>query len=133
MAAKDGWTPIKRGGIYCSPRCGAKCTYVAYTKANSSARVLAKHLGPGWMARVWENMGWHYEAIYAGVVAVRPATGGTYLASTVGVNPQFCTYGATPEEAVAEVVADLQAHYSQITLQLQGVLKAANAKASKRG
>jgi hypothetical protein len=60
--ANDGWTPVLRGGVYCSPRCGGKCTKKAFDRATKEADKLCKTLGPGWKPRVWENLGWHYEA-----------------------------------------------------------------------
>lgn len=58
-----GWTPRRRGLIYCSPACGASCTWAKYQQANKDAKALAKRLGKGWTIRVWENMGWFYQAI----------------------------------------------------------------------
>lgn len=58
---RKGWTPIRRGHIYCSPRCGGGCTHKAYHMAHRKAQALAKRLGKPWAARVWENLGWHWE------------------------------------------------------------------------
>ncbi len=57
-----GWTPVLKGLIYCSPRCGYSCTKAAYDKAVHDARELGLKLGHGWVTRVWENCGWHYAA-----------------------------------------------------------------------
>lgn len=57
-----GWTPRRRGEIYCSPLCGAKCTHAAFVEANRKSAALCERLGKGWTPRVWENMGWHYSA-----------------------------------------------------------------------
>lgn len=54
------WRPRLRGGTYCSPACGGGCTFDAYIAATNAATLLAKRLGQGWKARVWENLGWHY-------------------------------------------------------------------------
>lgn len=50
------------GGVlrYCAPWCGAHCTSKDYDKAVAEAAQLAKHLGEGWVPKVWENLGWHY-------------------------------------------------------------------------
>lgn len=56
-----GWTPVLRGKIFCSPRCGGSCTKAAYDAAVKHAAELAALLGPGWEPVVWENLGWHYE------------------------------------------------------------------------
>lgn len=55
------WKPRKRGAIYCSPACGAKCLKADYDRCVREADALAKLLGPGWVPRIWENLGWHYE------------------------------------------------------------------------
>jgi hypothetical protein len=58
------WTPVKRGGIYCSPACGMGCTTEMYNKAMKDADALckraAKEVGGEWVPDVWENLGWHY-------------------------------------------------------------------------
>lgn len=55
-----GWTPVRRGSIYCSPRCGGECTWKAFRAATDNAASLAKRMGGGWHPRVWENLGWHW-------------------------------------------------------------------------
>lgn len=63
--AKDedaGWTPVRDGTIYCSPRCGAKCTYAAFVQAITSSGTCAALLGEGWLPHVWENLTWHWKA-----------------------------------------------------------------------
>jgi hypothetical protein len=58
---KRDWTPRRVGRFFCSPACGARCTWKAYEKAVVDSEQLAAKLGDGWAARVWENMGWHWE------------------------------------------------------------------------
>jgi hypothetical protein len=58
------WTPVRRGDAYCAPSCGAGCTFAAYELAVQRAEHLSAQLGDGWTYRVWENMGWFYEAIH---------------------------------------------------------------------
>lgn len=72
----DGWTPHRRGEVYCSPRCGAGCTHAAFERATAEAEALCSRLGEGWRPRVWENMGWHYAA-QKGCLALHPNTGGS--------------------------------------------------------
>ncbi len=55
------WTPVRSGRIYCSPACGGRCTFAAFTAAHREADKLVKVLGRGWTSRVWENLGWHWE------------------------------------------------------------------------
>lgn len=61
-AERVGWIAVRRGPIYCAPRCGMKCTHAAFIKAGKRAAALCKLLGEGWTPRVWENCGWHYSA-----------------------------------------------------------------------
>ena len=55
------WIAKRDGATYCAPACGRGCAYIEYTRAQRGARALARALGPGWVPRVWENLGWHYE------------------------------------------------------------------------
>ena len=61
------WTPVRKGDIYCSPACGADCTYGEYIEATKKAEQLAikcsNEIGGKWEIRVSENLGWHYEVI----------------------------------------------------------------------
>lgn len=60
----QSWTPVRRGNAYCSPACGGRCTYSAYTHAHERAGQLVDTLGLGWSPRVWENLGWHWSVYY---------------------------------------------------------------------
>lgn len=62
--AKERYTPVRRGAIYCSPFCGHGCTWAKHQAAVKAAKALCKVLGKGWTPRVWENLGWHYEALF---------------------------------------------------------------------
>lgn len=62
MTVRD-WIPRLRGEIYCAPACGCGCTKAAFDKATADAAALAARMGDGWVPRVWENLGWHYEVI----------------------------------------------------------------------
>ncbi len=55
-----GWEPVRRGTVYCSPRCGGNCTWAAHQKAHKDAEALARRMGEGWEPDVWENLGWHW-------------------------------------------------------------------------
>jgi hypothetical protein len=50
-------------GRFCGSGCGGKCRRAAYDRACREATELAAKLGAGWKGRVWENLGWHYEAV----------------------------------------------------------------------
>lgn len=64
------WKPRrygKRRRYYCSPACGADCSYVQFRMTENAAISLVKELrriedtGP-WEPQVKENLGWHYYA-----------------------------------------------------------------------
>lgn len=63
-AEEKAWKPVLRqDGTYCSPRCGFKCTKANHDEAQRKGEELAKRMGQGWRARVWENGMWHYSAV----------------------------------------------------------------------
>lgn len=57
-------TPVRRGDIYCSRRCGYKCKHRDFLDAKLDAEVTASMLGPGWIPRVWDNLGWHWSVTF---------------------------------------------------------------------
>jgi hypothetical protein len=96
--------PRRRGDIYCSPWCGGNCKYADYVKAKEFAAKLCKELGRGWKPHVWENLGWHYEAVSpSGRIKVSPSFGSGYH---VGIGEPNCPgsrwngNGSTPTEAI---------------------------------
>lgn len=57
-----GWTPVLKGRIYCSPRCGGGCTKAEHDMAHREANATLRKLKTrGWEVRVWENIGWHWQ------------------------------------------------------------------------
>lgn len=60
------WKPRRKGDTYCSPACGNHCTKAAFDLAHKRGAALAKRCGKGWSYKVWENLGWHYEATALG-------------------------------------------------------------------
>lgn len=60
---KSLWKAVRKGPIYCAPRCGMNCTWKAYQETKAFGKQMATSLGQGWTARVWENLGWHVVAI----------------------------------------------------------------------
>lgn len=52
----------RKGERFCCPGCGRGCTWDEYLRAVKAAKKLIDRLGPGWVARVWDNLGWHYSA-----------------------------------------------------------------------
>lgn len=70
------WTPVRNGAIYCAPACGRGCTAQQHEEAVKQAANLARRL-PGFEPDVWENLGWHYQAV-CGSVKVRESFGGFF-------------------------------------------------------
>jgi hypothetical protein len=123
--------PVRNGDVYCSPWCGASCTWKAFTLATSEATQLAEELGPGWKPDVWENMGWHYQA-KNGILEVHKDTHRETIAYTgwCQSNPQV--YGdpcATPAEAVKSLGIKMQ---TQLQEQLAAFFLLADAYNSCR-
>ena len=96
--------PRRRGAIYCSPFCGAKCTYAAYQRAQSGGKALARALGKTWTFRVWENLGWHYCAISPcgrwKVHSNHRANYTAFLGEAGEPGGYWAEHGSTPQEAV---------------------------------
>lgn len=70
----SSWTAVRKGKIYCAPACGGNCTWAAFQKATRKAADLCKILGPEWLPRIYENMGWHFEALHkSGIMSVSHA------------------------------------------------------------
>lgn len=102
--------PVLDGEYYCSPWCGYRCTVEMHKKAQRRAFELCQTLGKGWTPRVWENLGWHFEAISpCGRLKVSYAghAGSSYIAflgdagSTGG---RWVEHGQTPESACRKVI-----------------------------
>jgi len=119
------WTPRRgrdRGlDLYCSPRCGGGCTWAAYKAAHRDGDQLARRLGAGWSVVVWENLGWHYQAVSpCGRFKVSCDPGNGYRGSTFTAflgdadghsGGRWAQTADSPEEAILavarEAVADL--------------------------
>lgn len=97
MSERD-WTPVRKGGVYCSPACGAGCKHEDYVTAVGRAEGLARRctdeMGGTWKARVWENLGWHWCVFQEGT-NVEIGYGG-YLAKGTGYSVGFL--GGTPAQ-----------------------------------
>ena len=58
------WIPVLKGTTYCSPACGGGCRKKDYDRAVRDANRLVEQLeGPTWKAEIWENLGWHFQAV----------------------------------------------------------------------
>lgn len=109
---KPDWTPKLSGDLYCSPACGGGCTRKEYDAAMAVSQGIARRLGEGWAARVWENLGWHASAAHSsGLVTVYPnyrgvthgRVTGYYVCLSVG-GKQFTTDGRTPKDAIRKAL-----------------------------
>lgn len=115
--------PIHRGHVYCSPWCGVHCTRASYDRAVTDAGELAAMLGDGWTPRVWENMGWFYEAV-KDIASVGPTlTGSTigpdwtvtgYTASIDFPTRQFIQHAETPEDALGFAVQEARTFIARL-------------------
>lgn len=116
MARDKRWTPVRRGALYCSPGCGLPCTWADFKRAARGAAALAEHLGPGWKPRVWENLGWHFEAVLGeGHLNVSPSLRGrsrrytAYLSRTPGPGGHWVEHRSTARAAVRAVIDQAEA------------------------
>lgn len=130
------WVPVLRGKVYCSPACGGGCTKAAHNRAWQDAAATVKKLGGGWMIRVWENLGWHFE-VYRGCLKVHPQQRRVYKAAGRSVvEPGGTIYfdtpvqqfvarysGDDPRHAIDEVIAKAEDHI--------GIIAAAIAEAQR--
>ncbi len=115
---KQDWTPRRRGAIYCSPACGGNCTYAAFLAAIKAGDKLAARCGPGYTRRVWENLGWHFQAeISAGRLRVHRDRWDSFSAYL----GEYCGKGKTPKAAIQQVVDIAKAHIRQIQASIEGL------------
>jgi hypothetical protein len=132
---EDRWTPrTQPGGIYCSPRCGCKCTKAAFDGAHRAARALAEKLGDGWAPRVWENGGWHWEVAKGPCATERSDGGGVivrkcrhtgrfsaeFRSALTGTKTvtQFFADADTAEDAIGTVRQDARTFISRLEADL---------------
>lgn len=81
---KLSWIPRRVLNRYCAPACGRGCTWSEYQNAVASADKLVKRLrGAGWKPLVFENLGWHWQAV-SGPVQVYPSGDGKFWAMIGG-------------------------------------------------
>ena len=108
MSTKLSWEPVRHATVYCAPACGSGCTLEEHDEAVRKAAALAKKLGPAWEPNVWENMGWHYNAV-CGSASVSPMSSGKYWSSVYFGGKQFMGNGHSPLKALAIAVAEIDA------------------------
>lgn len=96
----------------------------AEAQAREEADRLVARLGPGWVARVWENLGWYYQArLTSGdhTIHVYPSTTGSHLrggwlvrAYSASFDYKSWSDAKTPEGAVIEMIKEVRAEYEAL-------------------
>ncbi len=116
---KADWTPVRRGSIYCSPTCGGGCTHRAYLAAVKKSEALAKKMGTGWKASVWENLGWHWSVeSLTGVLEINLSGDGKF--SAFFNEGSFWSRGNdTPMKAVQSVLKQVKDKVESLTSKLE--------------
>lgn len=94
-------TAVRRGDTYCSPWCGCGCSWEKHQEAVQKGDRLARELGPDWHPRIWENMGWHYEAVHrSGLIGVHCFGRARFWADMKSDGHQWHAEARTPKAAV---------------------------------
>lgn len=125
-----GWTPVRRGKVYCSPLCGHNCTWADYRAAKTRANKLAKKLGLGWEGVVWDNLGWHFKVTHllpGGRLDVHEENDGRYTCYLNADRVQYIGEGRTAEASVRHCVRKGHEHLQYIA----GLVVPAHAVATK--
>lgn len=120
MDTRD-WTPVHKDGIYCSPACGAHCTFDAYTNAVDKASELAQFLGPDWEPVVHENMGWYWSVKHS-TLPIQIYKHEKHEEYNVYYNfphKQFLGKGRSPREALKQAYARANSCYEDLLEQLK--------------
>jgi hypothetical protein len=122
---KLSWKPVRKGQVYCAPACGGGCTWAAHQQAWERARELCDRLGPGWKPHVWENLDWHYQAVFgkpvceghAGLIEVTVSHHGARSTYTVCLQtgPQIIVEAGDPVKAVELLVREMRDRAALLT------------------
>ncbi|MCK5613437.1 hypothetical protein KAR91_66820 [Candidatus Pacearchaeota archaeon] len=132
MTKQDIDKPVRKGFVYCSPRCGMGCSHKDYLEAKEKARRLANRLGKGWRIRVWDNLGWHWE-VRKGKINIDV---NEYLSSPTSYdcwvviegttqslsNTQFSKTRKTPEKAISAVAEEMERHVKAVQKSINNLL-----------
>jgi hypothetical protein len=88
-------------------------------RVTAKAERLCVWLGEGWQSRVWQNMGWHFEAHWKGLIHVYPSSrrDGTWfcmigecgMAASLAPDKTFCS--PDPKQVVRLTVAAYKAKW----------------------
>jgi len=109
----------------CAKWCGRGCTEQEYQQAVSAGAKLAARLGKGWKPVIWENLGWHYQAVSpCRRLKVHPSHGKGYIAFLGEADfpgGTWAEHGATPAAAVRAVVCLARRDVADITSLIGGL------------
>jgi len=109
----------------CAKWCGRGCTEAEYQRAVRAGAALAARLGKGWKPVVWENLGWHHQAVSpCGRLKVHPNHGKgftAFLGEADFPGGTWAESGATPKAAVRAVVCDARRDVASITSLVEGL------------
>ena len=111
------------GLIYCAPWCGGRCKKADFDQATTAA-ALAKRLGAGWKAEVWENLGWHWRVERGGAQIYGPSPGTRDTRFMVMLNvggTQFVAHADEAEDALGFAVQDARTLVSKIEEDLRSL------------
>lgn len=114
----EDWTPVKMESVYCSPACGCGCRLDDHNKAVDRAAKLTASLRGDWRPRVWENMGWHGEAIFENeehdfIIKVSESRGGIYWCH-LNAPKQIVAESNDPQAAVDTAIAEYKLHIEKM-------------------
>lgn len=126
------WEPKLEGKCYCSPACGFDCTKAEYDKAHRDSQQTIRLMpNPNnWEARVWENLGWHWELRSKdGWWSVSPhghGLDGWTAFLTIKQHDQiggrWAEAGATPQKAMRATWDVAKVEYDEIKAAIDGAL-----------
>ena len=121
-ATHSDWKPKHQPhGVYCSPACGGKCKLLDHNRAQSEATKAAARLGKGWVAHVWENLGWYW-SVNKGCMEIVPTQTG-YRGYFNGEKQVISEcIGGNPRDVIAPMVMSARQHVKLMTDQIDEVL-----------
>ena len=144
QVARDGWTPVRNGDVYCSPLCGGgprTCTIQNYERAVDLSNKVAADLGPGWTTRVHENLGWRCSVTSPCRrirITVPTRTGDTGYTAFLGPIDEhdmcvgrWAENGRTPREAIENVLNAARHDLGLIAETIEGLAVPALRKHSR--
>lgn len=98
---------------FCGSRCGRGCTHAEYKAACDMAAVLANQLPAGFEPYVWENLGWHYKAIFKrngdNFISIYPQKSRSFWADSRIAGRQFHITRDHAKEALKDLLHEIDA------------------------